>query len=202
MNLARELGRLRLSVAAYTCAPSRYGRDQGDERGRRLPPPPPCPFRRRRASAPPLGGAIRMEGQAQFHPRKYLLGLAKTIPGGGSAIFEQTLRPRPHRRRVGLGEDEGRHGPPTTWCIATRARMSSACTVRLNVLASVLDDPAAASFICGRDVDAVAPSPGSSSCSSRACAPGRAGRRYPPVLSGSRTIRRRALSRSRSGTAG
>ena len=42
-----------------------------------------------------------------------------------------------------------------------------------------------------------APPPGSSSCSSRACAPGRAGRRYPPVLSGSRTIRRRALSRSR-----
>lgn len=33
-------------------------------------------------------GAIRMDDQAQFHPRKYLLGLAQTIPGGGSAIFE------------------------------------------------------------------------------------------------------------------
>jgi glycine/D-amino acid oxidase-like deaminating enzyme/nitrite reductase/ring-hydroxylating ferredoxin subunit len=33
-------------------------------------------------------GAIVMEDQAQFHPRKYLLGLAKTIPGDGSAIFE------------------------------------------------------------------------------------------------------------------
>ena len=35
-------------------------------------------------------GAIRMDNQAQFHPRKYLLGLAKTIPGGGSAIYEGT----------------------------------------------------------------------------------------------------------------
>ncbi|MEN6519159.1 MAG: FAD-dependent oxidoreductase [Methanospirillum sp.] len=33
-------------------------------------------------------GAIVMDGQAQFHPRKYLLGLAKTIPGDGSAIYE------------------------------------------------------------------------------------------------------------------
>jgi glycine/D-amino acid oxidase-like deaminating enzyme/nitrite reductase/ring-hydroxylating ferredoxin subunit len=35
-------------------------------------------------------GAIRFDGQAQFHPRKYLLGIAKTIPGEGSAIFEGT----------------------------------------------------------------------------------------------------------------
>lgn len=35
-------------------------------------------------------GAIRMENQAQFHPRKYLLGLARTIPGEGSAIYERT----------------------------------------------------------------------------------------------------------------
>ncbi|HTX44418.1 MAG TPA: FAD-dependent oxidoreductase, partial [Methanocella sp.] len=35
-------------------------------------------------------GAIRYEGQAQFHPRKYLLGLAKAIPGDGSHIFEMT----------------------------------------------------------------------------------------------------------------
>ncbi len=33
-------------------------------------------------------GAIRMDDQAQFHPRRYLLGLARTIPGGGSAIYE------------------------------------------------------------------------------------------------------------------
>jgi glycine/D-amino acid oxidase-like deaminating enzyme/nitrite reductase/ring-hydroxylating ferredoxin subunit len=35
-------------------------------------------------------GAVLMEDQAQFHPRRYLLGLARTIPGGGSAVYEQT----------------------------------------------------------------------------------------------------------------
>lgn len=34
--------------------------------------------------------ALKFDGQAQFHPRKYLLALAKTIPGEGSYIFEQT----------------------------------------------------------------------------------------------------------------
>lgn len=34
--------------------------------------------------------AERFDNQAQFHPRKYLLALAKDIPGGGSHIFEQT----------------------------------------------------------------------------------------------------------------
>jgi glycine/D-amino acid oxidase-like deaminating enzyme/nitrite reductase/ring-hydroxylating ferredoxin subunit len=38
----------------------------------------------------PCKGAIRFGGQAQFHPRKYLLGLAETIPGDGSSIFEST----------------------------------------------------------------------------------------------------------------
>jgi glycine/D-amino acid oxidase-like deaminating enzyme len=35
-------------------------------------------------------GAIRYDGQAQFHPGKYLLALAKNIPGDGSHIFEST----------------------------------------------------------------------------------------------------------------
>lgn len=35
-------------------------------------------------------GAVRFDGQAQFHPRKYLLALAEKIAGDGSAIFEQT----------------------------------------------------------------------------------------------------------------
>ena len=35
-------------------------------------------------------GGIRVENQAQFHPRKYLLALAKKIPGDGSSIFENT----------------------------------------------------------------------------------------------------------------
>lgn len=35
-------------------------------------------------------GAIRMENQAMFHPRAYLLALADRIDGDGSAIYEQT----------------------------------------------------------------------------------------------------------------
>ena len=35
-------------------------------------------------------GAIRLENQAQFHPRKYLLSLASSIPGSGSFIFEKS----------------------------------------------------------------------------------------------------------------
>jgi len=34
--------------------------------------------------------ALRMENQAQFHPRKYLLALAETIPGDGSHVFENS----------------------------------------------------------------------------------------------------------------
>lgn len=34
--------------------------------------------------------AIRVDNQAQFHPRKYLLALADKIPGGGSYVFENT----------------------------------------------------------------------------------------------------------------
>jgi glycine/D-amino acid oxidase-like deaminating enzyme/nitrite reductase/ring-hydroxylating ferredoxin subunit len=38
----------------------------------------------------PVAAALRLENQAQFHPRKYLLALAATIPGDGSHVFEQT----------------------------------------------------------------------------------------------------------------
>ena len=37
-----------------------------------------------------VAGAARLENQAQFHPRKYLLGLAATIPGDGSHVFENS----------------------------------------------------------------------------------------------------------------
>jgi glycine/D-amino acid oxidase-like deaminating enzyme/nitrite reductase/ring-hydroxylating ferredoxin subunit len=37
-----------------------------------------------------VAGAIKLENQAQFHPRKYLLGLAESIPGEGSHVFENT----------------------------------------------------------------------------------------------------------------
>ncbi|MGB8233538.1 MAG: FAD-dependent oxidoreductase [Methanobacterium sp.] len=35
-------------------------------------------------------GALMYENQAQFHPRKYLLGLAENLDGGGCYIFEKT----------------------------------------------------------------------------------------------------------------
>lgn len=35
-------------------------------------------------------GGVRFESQAQFHPREYLIALAKRIPGDGSFIFENT----------------------------------------------------------------------------------------------------------------
>ena len=35
-------------------------------------------------------GAIRVDDQAQFHPRKYCIGLARAISGGGSHVFERT----------------------------------------------------------------------------------------------------------------
>jgi glycine/D-amino acid oxidase-like deaminating enzyme/nitrite reductase/ring-hydroxylating ferredoxin subunit len=47
----------------------------------------------------PVAGAIRLDNQAQFHPRKYLLALAESIPGDGSHIFERT-------RAVDVDEDE------------------------------------------------------------------------------------------------
>jgi glycine/D-amino acid oxidase-like deaminating enzyme/nitrite reductase/ring-hydroxylating ferredoxin subunit len=34
--------------------------------------------------------AVRFTGQARFHPRKYLLALARSIPGDGSAVLEET----------------------------------------------------------------------------------------------------------------
>ena len=38
----------------------------------------------------PVQGAIRLENQAQFHPRKYCTGLAAAIPGAGGHLFEHT----------------------------------------------------------------------------------------------------------------
>ena len=38
----------------------------------------------------PIKGAVRFTNQAQFHPRKYLLGLAEQVVGDGSFIFEDT----------------------------------------------------------------------------------------------------------------
>jgi glycine/D-amino acid oxidase-like deaminating enzyme/nitrite reductase/ring-hydroxylating ferredoxin subunit len=38
----------------------------------------------------PVAGAVVLEEQAQFHPRKYLLPLLASIPGDGSHVFELT----------------------------------------------------------------------------------------------------------------
>lgn len=38
-----------------------------------------------------VAAAIRLDDQAQFHPRKYLLALAELIPGEGSHVFEETM---------------------------------------------------------------------------------------------------------------
>jgi len=46
-----------------------------------------------------VAGAVVMTGQAQFHPRRYLLPLVATLPGDGSGVFE-------HTRVVGV--DDGR----------------------------------------------------------------------------------------------
>ena len=37
----------------------------------------------------PVAGAVRVEDQAQFHPRRYCLGLAAAIVAGGGAIYER-----------------------------------------------------------------------------------------------------------------
>ncbi|MDX6556490.1 MAG: hypothetical protein QOD86_2685 [Miltoncostaeaceae bacterium] len=36
----------------------------------------------------PTGGAVRLADQAQFHPRRFLLALARAIPGDGSHLLE------------------------------------------------------------------------------------------------------------------
>ncbi|MEV0175558.1 FAD-dependent oxidoreductase [Streptomyces sp. NPDC050803] len=46
----------------------------------------------------PVAGAVRVTGQAQFHPRKYLLALADDLAARGGLIFENTAV---------LGLDEG-----------------------------------------------------------------------------------------------
>ena len=38
----------------------------------------------------PVAGAVRVTGQAQFHPRKYLLALAEDLEARGGRIFEDT----------------------------------------------------------------------------------------------------------------
>jgi glycine/D-amino acid oxidase-like deaminating enzyme/nitrite reductase/ring-hydroxylating ferredoxin subunit len=48
----------------------------------------------------PVRAAVRVDNQAQFHPRKYCLGLADAIAGAGGSLFE-------HTRAVAV-DDDGR----------------------------------------------------------------------------------------------
>jgi glycine/D-amino acid oxidase-like deaminating enzyme/nitrite reductase/ring-hydroxylating ferredoxin subunit len=49
----------------------------------------------------PVEGAIRVPDQGQFHPRKYCIGLARAIDGGGCAVYEGT-------RALSVDEQGGR----------------------------------------------------------------------------------------------
>lgn len=50
----------------------------------------PAAFTRETDLPYPVAGAIRLDGQAQFHPRRYCLALAEAIVAGGGQVFEQT----------------------------------------------------------------------------------------------------------------
>ncbi|GAA2156723.1 MULTISPECIES: FAD-dependent oxidoreductase [Glycomyces] len=49
-----------------------------------------------------VAGAVRVENEAQFHPRRFLLALAADLVAHGGQVFEQS-------RVTGLERDEGRH---------------------------------------------------------------------------------------------
>jgi glycine/D-amino acid oxidase-like deaminating enzyme/nitrite reductase/ring-hydroxylating ferredoxin subunit len=55
----------------------------------------------------PVKGAVRFDGQAQFHAVKYLQGLARAVQGDGSFVFEQTRALRVHDGTPGVVETEG-----------------------------------------------------------------------------------------------
>jgi glycine/D-amino acid oxidase-like deaminating enzyme/nitrite reductase/ring-hydroxylating ferredoxin subunit len=59
-------------------------------------------------------GAIRVDGQAQFHPRKFIQGLSEKIAGDGSHVFEKTRATDVRSGEVcsvvtSQGEIRGRH---------------------------------------------------------------------------------------------
>lgn len=56
----------------------------------------------------PVKGAVRFDGQAQFHAVKYLQGLARAVQGDASFVFEQTQVQRIHDRSPAVVDTE--HG--------------------------------------------------------------------------------------------
>ena len=55
--------------------------------------------------------AMRWDGQAQFHPLKYVAGLAATVPGGGCHVFQNSRVTDwdPRRIATGSGSVKARH---------------------------------------------------------------------------------------------
>jgi glycine/D-amino acid oxidase-like deaminating enzyme/nitrite reductase/ring-hydroxylating ferredoxin subunit len=79
----------RRPALTYTTDPSRKGEieaevDAAREAGL------PATFTTETELPFPVAGAVRLDGQAQFHPRRFCLGLAATLPGGGSHVFERS----------------------------------------------------------------------------------------------------------------
>lgn len=46
-----------------------------------------------------IAGAVRLDDQIEFHPVRYVLGLAKAVDGDGSAVFEHTRATAVHESR-------------------------------------------------------------------------------------------------------
>ncbi len=69
----------------------------------------------------PIAAAVRFTGQASFHTRKYLLGLARFIDGDGSHVYE-------HSRVIGIHE-----GSPCTIRTFKGKILSSTIVVATNV---------------------------------------------------------------------
>lgn len=57
----------------------------------------------------PVAGAVRLDDQAQFHPRRYCLALADTIPGEGSHVFELSQAVEVHDADPCVGRVRGLH---------------------------------------------------------------------------------------------
>lgn len=77
------------SAYAYTLDRSRVGEIEKEaETARRLGLP--ATFVRETALPFQVLAAIRYDNQAQFHPTKYVAGLAQTIPGEGCHVFENS----------------------------------------------------------------------------------------------------------------
>lgn len=55
----------------------------------------------------PVQGAVRFDGQAQFHAVNYLQGLARAVQGDGSFVFEQTRALRVQDGAPGVVDTEG-----------------------------------------------------------------------------------------------